>query len=283
MPRSCRFIIIAIAGLILVGAGQTPNAAAQPKKGQSTATIANKPTPSNPTAPEKPIATPPDTGCKQGEDKRGSDLCAQWKAADAAADGAYWSWGQLWIGAVGLILGAVTMTAAIAAAFFAKSAADHTKRGADVAENAHDAFVSGERAVLRATDTVDVSKTPNSPTKRRFSLRFTNHGKANATVRKIVWQPSTTGNWPESFNHEKKSSTLIKPGHIADIDWIDVFLEDMTRYHVLGLVDYETLGGNVYQTYFCYLVAPQRQVDGIIFMRADFAEMRRYPDLPEDS
>jgi hypothetical protein len=29
--------------------------------------------------------------CKQGDDKRYSDLCAQWKAADAAADSAWWA------------------------------------------------------------------------------------------------------------------------------------------------------------------------------------------------
>lgn len=34
---------------------------------------------------------PVDGGCKSGVDIRSSDLCAQWKAADAAADSAFWS------------------------------------------------------------------------------------------------------------------------------------------------------------------------------------------------
>lgn len=51
-----------------------------------------------------------DTGCKKGDDIRSSDLCAQWKAADAAREAAFWAqksynvsfWGTL--GVLGTLL-----------------------------------------------------------------------------------------------------------------------------------------------------------------------------------
>lgn len=71
--------------------------------------------------------------CAEGANDRKSDLCAQWKAADAARASAISADQTVTISVIGLILGAVTMGAAIAAAIFAKVAADHTRRGADVA------------------------------------------------------------------------------------------------------------------------------------------------------
>lgn len=41
--------------------------------------------------------------CLGGEDRRGSDLCAQWKAADAGAQAAYWAYWQIWVGVVGAV------------------------------------------------------------------------------------------------------------------------------------------------------------------------------------
>ncbi|MDE0877472.1 MAG: hypothetical protein OSB00_02235 [Sphingomonas bacterium] len=67
-----------------------------------------------------------DPGCPDRKDRRESDLCAQWKAADAASN-------QVSIGWLGLLLGSVTMGAAIAAALYARDAAKETKRSADAA------------------------------------------------------------------------------------------------------------------------------------------------------
>lgn len=88
---------------------------------------------------KQPIATTPDGGCKPGQDDRQSDLCAQWKAADAAAEAAKWSLWMLWISGFGLIVGAGTLFAAWRAAHWAKLAADHTESGANEAKRAADA------------------------------------------------------------------------------------------------------------------------------------------------
>ncbi len=60
--------------------------------------------------------------CEIGEDNRNSDLCAQWKAADAADKSAYWSGSTFWLGVFGAVIGTFTLIAAVAAAFYAKSA-----------------------------------------------------------------------------------------------------------------------------------------------------------------
>ena len=71
--------------------------------------------------------------CEQARDNRHSDLCAQWKAADAARDSADWTQRTFYLGIGGLILGLGTLGAAIAAAWFARAAAHETKRSADFA------------------------------------------------------------------------------------------------------------------------------------------------------
>ena len=74
--------------------------------------------------------------CEQGEENRNSNLCAQWKAADAAKKSADWAVNTFWLGIYGAIIGTFTLAAAGAAAFYAKKAAEHTERGADAAEEA---------------------------------------------------------------------------------------------------------------------------------------------------
>jgi hypothetical protein len=100
--------------------------------------------------------------CPQGQDDRNSDLCAQWKAADAAADSAYWTSGTFWIGIVGLVLGAVTMGAAIAAAVFARRAAVATEETVGIAREAsigaNEALATASRNADAAADQVRISE-----------------------------------------------------------------------------------------------------------------------------
>ncbi len=107
-----------------MGAGEPPTSIAQSEQAKQQRKIANA---LNDIAAslkdaQKPSRT--EMPCQTGELDRNSDLCAQWKAADAAADAAQSSRDQVSIGWIGLILGAITMGAAIAAAFYAKRAAD---------------------------------------------------------------------------------------------------------------------------------------------------------------
>lgn len=75
--------------------------------------------------------------CRQGETNRNSDLCAQWYSADGTHEAATWARRTGWFTGLGLIVGTITMVAAIFAALFAKEAAAHTKAGADAANQAN--------------------------------------------------------------------------------------------------------------------------------------------------
>lgn len=71
--------------------------------------------------------------CEKGQDKRTSDLCAQWKAADAAALAAEWTERTFWLGVLGTTLGAATLVSAFWAAQHALRAAVATEKTADIA------------------------------------------------------------------------------------------------------------------------------------------------------
>ncbi|MEA3000599.1 MAG: hypothetical protein QOK17_2432 [Sphingomonadales bacterium] len=89
----------------------------------------------------------PNPPCEKGEDNRRSDLCAQWKAADAAdfaANVAYW------IGLGGILVAALTLAAAVAAALYARNAALETGKGAEAARNAVEAARDANRITRNA-------------------------------------------------------------------------------------------------------------------------------------
>lgn len=93
MPRGYRYVFAALVGWLVLCANNThlPKDSQQPKqhyapgefeRGANTiaAAIAK---------PDEPAKE--DRGCEQGDDNRKSDLCAQWKAADAAEEAADWA------------------------------------------------------------------------------------------------------------------------------------------------------------------------------------------------
>lgn len=118
-----------------------------------------------------------DPGCDKGHDDRKSDLCAQWKAADAAADSAHVAWLQFWIGST---VSALTLLAAIAAAVYAGAAAHHTASSVTVAENL------GRRG-LRAYMDVHAAQWGHSDDKPPASLRDI---QARITVRNAGQTPA---------------------------------------------------------------------------------------------
>lgn len=129
-----RIVSSALALAFLAGASSHPieqpkakESAAQSERAQSRQpNSANVPSPVQQVRLKRPPCGPDQYGSND-------DLCAQWKAADAAVDAATWSWWQMMIAAGGLLVGAVTMAAAIAAAIFAKKAAVETEKSATAA------------------------------------------------------------------------------------------------------------------------------------------------------
>lgn len=99
-----------------------------------------------------PTAAASDPGCSPTKDDRRSDLCAQWKSADAATQSAFWSLWMVVLSVFGLFIGGGTLFAAWRAAHWAKEAAVYTKAGSDQAAKAADATLDAVRATQTANE-----------------------------------------------------------------------------------------------------------------------------------
>jgi hypothetical protein len=132
--RRMRAVLFALAALFLAAASPSGQQGQSQQPGNSNE-IAASANGTEATVVEAAREQQTDTGCKAGQDRRESDLCAQWKAADAAHASAVWAEYTYWLGVVGLGIGFLTLLAAGAAAKFARDAATETKRGADAADN----------------------------------------------------------------------------------------------------------------------------------------------------
>jgi hypothetical protein len=107
MPRGYRNIVVAAVGLLTLAASPRQSAEREQARSQvaiakSLATIANSSVES-----VKPV--PPserDQPCRKGEQRRESELCAYWQAADEAAEASKWAARSFWAalgGVVGLL------------------------------------------------------------------------------------------------------------------------------------------------------------------------------------
>ena len=128
-----RSVIATIVGLILIGAAPNKNGIDQPNQPPSQNPVTDQLKDVVAAIKESKKSPQPDNGCKAGQDDRSSDLCAQWKAADAAKDAAWWTFFAAITTVVGVIIGGFTLIAAGFAAKYAKKAADHTQSGAQAA------------------------------------------------------------------------------------------------------------------------------------------------------
>lgn len=96
-----------IAALILLGAAQPSRPPAQ--REQPEAAAANERSPLE-IVIRNPPRERPDPGCERRQDNRQSDLCAQWKAADAARDAADVAFWALLVGVAGTVFLLITLT-----------------------------------------------------------------------------------------------------------------------------------------------------------------------------
>ena len=173
---------------------------------------------------KQPIASTPDRGCQPGQDDRQSDLCAQWKAADAATDAAYWA--QLtWVaGIIGLVIGGGTLFAAWRAAHWAKKAADHTETAATAAKDSLTHAKEMAAVQLRPYLHVDeIAFEPKAVKGRKdVAIRVKNFGSTPATDFQIeagVERRNTGKVAPTATIKTRRVSSIdeIPPGHTATI------------------------------------------------------------------
>jgi hypothetical protein len=116
----------------------------------------------NPVIEKQSVDSAPDRGCKAGQENRQSNLCAQWKAADAAAESALWALLALWIAGAGLVVGGGTLIAAWRAAHWARKAAEHTESGAK----------ESAKAASAAIESVEATRISNKIAQQQFEAAY---------------------------------------------------------------------------------------------------------------
>jgi hypothetical protein len=131
-------IVLAFCGLLTLAAAEPKNTAPHPKSETDQKMAAALEAVAHALEHQREPSQA-DKPCKRGEDQRSSDLCAQWFAADAADSAARASW---WLGGFGLVIGGLTLAAAVAAAKYAKDAAVQTREANAIMRLAEDAHLA---------------------------------------------------------------------------------------------------------------------------------------------
>jgi hypothetical protein len=149
------YAVFAAIGLAIATPGIAQNN--QSHQAQDSNSSGDKPSVANLVIEITERAKADDKGCEKGTDNRQSDLCAQWKSADAATDSALWGFWSLFATVVGLIVGGGTLIAAWCAAAYAKRAANHTKEANRILRQL-------ERPYLVAVDPIIISELPTGTT-----------------------------------------------------------------------------------------------------------------------
>lgn len=186
MLRGYRCIVLAAVGWLILVAS-TPSAKTSPEKDTADQDIAAAGKPTDLAVNRSIQPDEHDKPCAKGEQNRNSDLCAQWEAADAAVDSATWAEKTYKLGIIGTVLGAITMAAAIAAAFYARSAALH-------AGGAHKAFISAERAILRIVSAGVANARGGELDRQLVAFTIKNIGRTSGRITAVG--SKTTGSAP---------------------------------------------------------------------------------------
>ncbi|MNK31863.1 hypothetical protein D3C87_503070 [compost metagenome] len=206
-----------------------------------------------------------DQPCLPGYDLRSSDLCAQWKAADAASESAAWTARNFWLSLLGTVVGAGTLLAAFMAAIYAKHAAKEARRSADIAK---DAFIASERAWLTVDLHAgsDLTFHPTGGCSLFVYLTIKNIGRTPAlnvhtSMEMVPMRQDHVDEVEEFARRERKQnrswSRTLLPGDSYDRKW-GLGLDDHSASPygtIFGSVTYEILPDrSIHQTTFCYIV-----------------------------
>lgn len=205
------------------------------------------------------------TPCPRGAENRKSDLCAQWKSADAASEAARWTAHTFWLSLVGTVVGAGTLIAAFLAARYAKNAAGEARRAADIAR---DSFIANERAWLTVELHPDGALTfyETGGCELPVYLTIKNLGRTPAlnvhtSMTMVPMRQDHIDEVAEYAAEQRERNTTwrrtLLPGDSYDRRW-GPSLDDYTQAPyatILGCVTYETLPDRaLHQTAFCYIV-----------------------------
>jgi hypothetical protein len=246
-----RSVIVAIAGLILIAASPPKDSGG----GDNTKSAQNIEKALNGIAATVDKTVQPtndDKGCQQGMDDRRSDLCAQWKAADAAEESADYAARSFW--------------ASLVVAIFALAALIYTARGTRAAIEAVDAQVVSDRPILQLSRYIVSEQDPAGfKVSRKINVHWfiTNYGATGCWVEKFCI--STWAFEANDERHRENSSIAINafvpPGkevgnsthamtcQFTDEDEFSAFVASR-QLHITGYSIYRDAGGRRWKTGF---------------------------------
>lgn len=194
MPRAYRCILVVFVGWLSLA--NTPKPSSNPERPKAES---NEAQPAKLIAPPAPQPVKPVQPlelyrpCGRSEINYNSDLCAQWKAAEAASEAAFWTEWGFWLGLVGttgLLTTLFYTRAAVKVAQEATKDADKAiaiaTRNADAA--AEQALISKQsadrqlRPYLIFHQAIQWHPDPDSPEIRKFHATVNNEGYSPAIV-----------------------------------------------------------------------------------------------------
>jgi hypothetical protein len=195
MPKGYRGAILAVAAWLIL-TGQHPDPEGLAKQAQTDRRVGDALTSIAATYTEQAKrAQSPDKltePCNRGVDVRYSDLCAQWKAADAASDSAWWAW-------AGGLLGMGSLIGVLGALYLAFQA---NRIARDTAARQLRAYVNARSAKV----TVDVA---NGDIGLQIALQIFNSG---ATPAKIIYEEWKFGTRINRVGAEEKAMWMVQMG-----------------------------------------------------------------------
>jgi hypothetical protein len=102
--RGTRIVVAAMALTILTALSPTGGSGTKNTGAHAEADKVGREIPRAPVQATKAVQpTAQQRPCDKGQDDRRSDLCAQWKSADAASDAAFWAMDAFWVAIVGTL------------------------------------------------------------------------------------------------------------------------------------------------------------------------------------
>jgi hypothetical protein len=155
--------------------------------------------------------------CHPADDKRDSDLCAQWKAADAAADSAWWAARSTWVSGISGLLVLIALGFAFEANRIARRSAHWQLRPYVYLEKC---IINPERR--RPEEKHGVDRAP-------LTFYFKNFGQTPAKSVTLKAQWSFRGHFNEPFDTDFSKAVEVQLG-----DMPPAFVKDYTGYYVLG-------------------------------------------------
>ena len=193
--------------------------------------------------------------CSQGDDKRYSDLCAQWKAADAAADSAWWAAIGGFASAISALLVLIALWLAFRSNWIARDTAkrqlrayltiSHKKMTRLVAGKKAEVEVafgnSGQTPARQITVICEIKTFPKPASEDGFALRPPRIHKGASVA--ILGPGRECFSYVEAETEETAESIVL--------------LEDGTNeLYVFGRLDYEDAFGAKRTTWFRSQLAP---------------------------